>query len=56
MTLDELKVDSYSVKVNENELTDVKGGSSWYCFIANLLINSYDPNATYADGSNYYTY
>lgn len=31
MTLDQLRVDSYATKVNENELTEIKGGSTWIC-------------------------
>ena len=31
MSLDELKVDSYAVQVSENELTNVKGGTTPAC-------------------------
>ncbi len=36
MTLDELKVDSYSANVSENELTEIKGGTGWYCTAAEI--------------------
>jgi hypothetical protein len=31
MTLDQLKVDSYSSTVSEKELTEIKGGTAWWC-------------------------
>jgi len=31
LTLDQLRVDSYATQVIENELTEVKGGTTWYC-------------------------
>ena len=34
MSLDQLKVDSYAAQVSENELTDVKGGSTPLCVAA----------------------
>ncbi len=34
LTLDQLKVDSYSTQICENELTEVKGGTSLICFRA----------------------
>ncbi|WP_299136863.1 hypothetical protein [uncultured Tenacibaculum sp.] len=33
MTLDQLRVDSYAAQVNENELTEIKGGTSPVCLI-----------------------
>ncbi|WP_299136865.1 hypothetical protein [uncultured Tenacibaculum sp.] len=38
MTLDQLRVDSYAAQVNENELTEVKGGSTWTCVTTGLSI------------------
>ena len=37
LTLDQLKVDSYSTQICENELTEVKGGSGWICVVAALF-------------------
>ena len=34
LTLDQLKVDSYSTQICENELTEVKGGSWFFCSCA----------------------
>lgn len=30
-TLDELKVESYSTQVSEKELTEIKGGTTYWC-------------------------
>lgn len=30
-TLDDLKVESYSTQISEKELTEIKGGTTYYC-------------------------
>lgn len=31
LSLDELEVESYALQVSESELSDVKGGTTWWC-------------------------
>jgi hypothetical protein len=31
LSIDDLRVDSYAAQLSELELTEVKGGSTWYC-------------------------
>lgn len=37
LTLDQLKVDSYANQVSENELTEVKGGTSPGCVVYGVI-------------------
>lgn len=38
LTLDQLKVDSYASQVSENELTEVKGGTSPVCIVIGAAV------------------
>ena len=42
MTLDQLKVDSYATQVSENELTEIKGGTAWFCDFVYWLVTDQD--------------
>jgi len=37
MSIDNLKIESYSSHVSERELTEVKGGSTWWCIGAAII-------------------
>lgn len=42
LTLDQLRVDSYATQASEQELTEIKGGTSLYCgiLVVGLIVDA----------------
>ena len=38
MSIENLKIESYSSTVSERELTEVKGGSTWWCVASGVIV------------------
>lgn len=56
LSLDELKIESYSSQISENELTEVKGGTAWFCWVAQTLAEWEADRQAEADCQFWYDY